>query len=203
MPRLNMTEAETRSLVLDEADRLFTEIGYDKTTIADIARACGFSSSNVHRVLGTKGDINRAIANRKLQGKIEILRDACAAQPDPAKKLEAFYRTIHDINITTFSEHKRVHHMVAAAIDERWEEVQRYRIGLLHLIRDIVAEGAETDAFDVDDIDATARAIHMGGLRFCHPLACAEMEDEPDDASVEDWLAFALKALGYGRSRAD
>ncbi|MEM9284527.1 MAG: helix-turn-helix domain-containing protein, partial [Pseudomonadota bacterium] len=80
MPRLNLSEAETRDLILDEAGRLYTEIGYDKTTIADIARACGFSSANVHRVFGTKARINRAMAERKLQGQLAAARATAFAE---------------------------------------------------------------------------------------------------------------------------
>ncbi|NNU16156.1 TetR family transcriptional regulator [Parvularcula sp. ZS-1/3] len=196
MPRLNLTEAETRTLILDEADRLFTEIGYDKTTIADIARACGFSSANVHRVLGTKGVINRAIAERKLAGKIEHLREAVEAVEGAPMRLRALYATVKQINQETFIEHKRVHQMVAAAIDERWEEVQRYRSRLKALSREIIAYGVERGEFNVPDVDKAASAVHSSGVRFCHPLLCAEMEGEPDDTDVDVWLEFVLRGLG-------
>lgn len=199
MPRLNLTEDETRTLILDNADRLFTEIGYDKTTVADIARACGFSSSNVHRVFGTKGVINRAIAERKLSGKLELARKAVEGEETAPARLEAFYRTILDMNRTMFTEHKRVHHMVSCAIDERWEEVQRYRCRLLELGSEIIAYGVERGEFEVSDIDSASNALHASGIRFCHPLIAAEMEGEPDDVAFNDWIKFVLKALGHKR----
>jgi AcrR family transcriptional regulator len=194
---LNLTEDETRTLILDNADRLFTEIGYDKTTVADIARACGFSSSNVHRVFGTKSVINRAIAERKLSGKLELAREAAEKEETAPARLEVFYRTTLEMNRTMFTEHKRVHHMVACAIDERWEEVQHYRCGLLALGRDIIAYGVERGEFEVADIEAASRALHSSGIRFCHPLIAAEMEGEPDDTEFNDWIEFVLRALGH------
>ncbi len=199
MPRLNLTEDETRTLILDHADRLFTEIGYDKTTVADIARACGFSSSNVHRVFGTKAVINRAIAERKLSGKLEFAREASEKEATAPARLKVFYRTILEMNRTMFMEHKRVHHMVSCAIDERWEEVQQYRCGLLALGRDIIVYGVERGEFDVGDIEAASHALHASGIRFCHPLIAAEMEGEPDDVVFEEWAEFILGALGAKR----
>ncbi len=196
MPRLNLTEEETRTLILDNADRLFTEIGYDKTTVADIARACGFSSSNVHRVFGTKAVINRAIAERKLSGKLDMARAAIAKEETAAGRLGAFYQTIFNINRTIFTEHQRVHHMVSVAIEERWEEVRAYRMGLMQIGREIIEYGIERGEFYVEDVEGATRALHASGIRFCHPLAVAEMESEDDDVSLENWLTFVLRALG-------
>lgn len=200
MPRLNLTEAETRTLILDEADRLFSEIGYDKTTIADIARACGFSSANVHRVLGTKGVINRAIAERKLAGMFGLVRQAVECEESAADRLGAMYATVQKTNQEMLIERKRVHHMVAAAIEERWEEVQRYRGHLKDLSREIIAYGVERGEFDVPDVDAAASAVHNSSVRFCHPLLCAEMDGEPDDVEVYVWIAFVLRGLGHRTS---
>lgn len=199
MPRLNLTEAETRNLILDEADRLFTEIGYDKTTVADIARACGFSSSNVHRVFGTKGHINRAIAKRKLQGKIEAARAAAEAEESAAKRLGAFYATIHRNTYDMFIDNSRIHQMVAAAIEERWEEVVHYRCALMESGKAIIRYGVERGEFQVDDVDAASRALHASGMRYCHPLAVAEMDDAPDDVPFDVWLNYTLRALGADR----
>ncbi|NRA30580.1 MAG: TetR/AcrR family transcriptional regulator [Parvularculaceae bacterium] len=196
MPRLNLTEEETRALILDEADRLFTEIGYDKTTVADIAKACGFSSANVHRVFGTKAAINRAAAHRKLQYKLRIAQEAIDREGTARAKLETFVRTVNFLTYATFSENQRVHHMVACAIDERWEEVRQYRLGLLDHMRKIISHGVASGEFNVPDVEAAARSAHMSVMRYFHPLAVAEMEVEPDDASLDDWLDFALRGLG-------
>lgn len=196
MPRLNLTEAETQALILDEADRLFTDIGFDKTTVADIAKACGFSSANVHRVFGTKHAINCAIAGRKLSAKIAAARAAVQDARNPAEKICAFVRTVHVLTTETINDNKRVHDMVTRAIQDEWEEVRRYRLELLAIAREIIAEGAASGAFDVDDVDRAAKAFHTSAMGFFHPMAVADLMVYPDRCDVEDWLPFALKALG-------
>ena len=42
-------QIETRRKIVDTAERLFREIGYQKTTVADIAKALRMSSANVYR----------------------------------------------------------------------------------------------------------------------------------------------------------
>ena len=196
MPRLNLSDAETEQLILDHADRLFSEIGYDKTTVADIARACGFSSSNVHRVFGTKLAVKQAIAERKLCATLDYTHSAIAKVENASEKLNVFVRTVNAITHETFTERKRVHEMVAKAIDEKWDEVLNYRMGLRKTVRDIIALGVETGEFNVADIDQAAEAFHVSAIRFFHPHMVAEMEGEPDSGSIDVWLSFMLRALG-------
>ncbi|MEM1381160.1 MAG: TetR family transcriptional regulator [Pseudomonadota bacterium] len=196
MPRLNMSEAQTRVLILDEAERLFTEIGFEKTTIADIARACGFSSANVHRVYGTKHAINCAAAERKLNAKLQAARGAVAQAETAVEKLKAFTRTVHALTATTIEDNKRVHEMVAKAIEERWDEVSAYRLELVEIAREIIALGVQTGEFNVDDVDVAARAFHVSAMSFFHPLAVADMMVSSDSCRLEEWLPQALRGLG-------
>ncbi|MBB5854429.1 TetR/AcrR family transcriptional regulator [Amycolatopsis umgeniensis] len=48
---------ETRLLVQTHAVRLFTDVGYDATTVADVAAAAGVSAMTVYRHFPTKEDL--------------------------------------------------------------------------------------------------------------------------------------------------
>jgi AcrR family transcriptional regulator len=194
LPRLNLTENETRNLVLDEAERLFGEVGYDKTTIADIAKACGFSTANVHRVIGTKAAINQAIAARKLSGKLVEAQRAASAVDGAEHRLHAFAKSIYEQTKIMVDRDKRVHHMVAAAIDERWEEVTAYRQGLLQGVEAIIQEGKAEGAFHVSDVQCAARVFHTSAVRFFHPLLVAELEGS-ETAEFEEWFASMAAQL--------
>ena len=63
-------EAETRARIVATAERLFREIGFQKTTVADIARELRMSPANVYRFFGSKADIHIAVA-RQLMGEVE------------------------------------------------------------------------------------------------------------------------------------
>jgi len=57
-------ETDVRERILVTAERLFREIGYQKTTVADIARALRMSPANVYRFFDSKKSINLGVAKR-------------------------------------------------------------------------------------------------------------------------------------------
>src|SRR6516165_11166273 len=71
------TEMDVRERILVTAERLFREIGYQKTTVADIARALRMSPANVYRFFDSKKSINLGVA-RRLMGQVEAESQAIA-----------------------------------------------------------------------------------------------------------------------------
>ncbi len=54
-------EKDTHKLIVEVAERLFREIGFQKTTVADIARELHMSPANVYRFFAAKSEINEAV----------------------------------------------------------------------------------------------------------------------------------------------
>ena len=55
-------ETDTRERILVVAERLFREIGYQKTTVADIAKELRMSPANVYRFFDSKKAIHEGVA---------------------------------------------------------------------------------------------------------------------------------------------
>lgn len=205
MPRLNLTDDETRDLILEQSVRLIGEFGAQKTTVADIADACGFSSANVHRIFGTKADIRLAVCDRMLTRRTDVMREAVDAADGARAKLRAFVEAVHGDTRSAFDHHPRMHDMVAIAVEERWAPVTAFRVRLLETAREIVRLGIETGEFDVPDPDRAAMGLHMGTFRLFHPMMVEETKGAPDEGSVDDFFDFAVRGLGgasSGRRRA-
>ena len=64
-------EPDTRERILVVAERLFRQIGYQKTTVADIAKELRMSPANVYRFFDSKKSIHEGVA-RVLMGEVEI-----------------------------------------------------------------------------------------------------------------------------------
>ena len=64
------TDTGVREQILVTAERLFREIGYQKTTVADIAKALRMSPANVYRFFDFKKSINAGVA-RRLMSEVE------------------------------------------------------------------------------------------------------------------------------------
>lgn len=196
LPRLNLTEEETRALIVAQGRRLFVDVGYDKTTVADIARVCGFSTANVHRVFGTKAKINEAIAETMLSEQIARAEAAIASAETASERLEEMIRAVHDATVRNFTKDCKIHDMVTVAIEERWEPVRRYRMNLLRLIDQIVAEGVETGEFVVPDAHRAALGVSMACKRLFHPVVVAELLGEEKEGDVEVMTEMLLRSLG-------
>ena len=66
-------ETDTRERILVVAERLFRQIGYQKTTVADIAKELRMSPANVYRFFDSKKAIHEGVA-RGLMGEVEAGR---------------------------------------------------------------------------------------------------------------------------------
>src|SRR6201995_6203551 len=63
-------ETDTRERILVVAERLFRQIGYQKTTVGDIAKELRMSPANVYRFFDSKKAIHEGVA-RFLMGEVE------------------------------------------------------------------------------------------------------------------------------------
>src|SRR3979409_919899 len=91
-------EPDTRERILVVAERLFREIGYQKTTVADIAKVLRMSPANVYPFFDSKKAIHEGVA-RRLMGAVEIEAEAIANKPGPAAdRMRELLTTVHRMN---------------------------------------------------------------------------------------------------------
>ena len=194
----------TRCVILGVAERLFREIGYRKTTVADIAKSLRMSPANVYRFFESKKAINEAVAER-IMVELEAELAAIVAQTEvtASERLEAFLRTLNRLSTARFTTERRMHEMVEVAMSESWQVVHRHIACIDAMLCRLVAEGARTKEFCVADPMAAARCVHAGFIRFCHPALIVQCADEPGP-SLDDMISFLLAGLrrDLGRSRA-
>src|SRR5260370_19594063 len=100
---MDHTETDVRERILVTAERLFRDIGYQKTTVADIAKALRMSPANVYRFFDSKRSITAGVA-RRLMRDVDVAFQAIAAQPRSATaRLREMLATVHRINSDRFA----------------------------------------------------------------------------------------------------
>src|SRR5215208_3499271 len=123
---LASVEPDTRRRIVETAERFFRQIGYQKTTVADIAKALRMSSANIYRFFESKKAINEAVAERTM-GEIEAELSQIADGPAPAaERFRAVAKAYHRLNADRYTADLRMHEMVACAMTESWEVVSNH-----------------------------------------------------------------------------
>src|ERR1700761_5773001 len=145
-------ENETRERILVVAERLFREIGYQKTTVADIAKVLRMSPANVYRFFDSKKAIHEGVA-RSLMGGVEDAAQAIAAKRGPAAtRLRELLTAIHRMNSERYVGDSKLHEMVEIAMEESWEVCLAHMQMIVETIAGVVAQGAASGEFETTDV---------------------------------------------------
>ncbi|MEK4035466.1 TetR family transcriptional regulator [Methylocystis sp. IM3] len=193
-------ESETRARIVETAERLFREIGFQKTTVADIARALRMSPANVYRFFGSKAEIHVAVA-RQLMSEVETAARRIAHGAGPAaQRLRALILSIESMNADRYIADRKLHDMVEAALDQHWPAIDEHIDRVDALFEAVIADGMESGEFARGDAQRAAKLVHAACIRFCHPRLMVESADRPEPTSAQ-MVEFCLAALRGGVSR--
>ena len=187
-------ETDVRERILVTAERLFREIGYQKTTVADIARALRMSPANVYRFFDSKKSINLGVA-RRLMAQVEAESQAIAQAPgSAAKRLRDLLKTIHEMNAARYVADAKMHEMVAVAMDENWDVCRPHIDCITGVIAKVISAGIDAGEFHVSDAALAATCTCTAMIRFFHPQLIAENAEMPGP-TLDQMIDFIIGAL--------
>ena len=199
---LDAQERETgaRRRIIATAERLFREIGFQKTTVADIARELRMSPANVYRFFGAKSEINAAVA-QSLMDEVERGLEAIARRNVPAAdRLRAIVLANEEMNAARYTADRKLHDMVEAALVENWPSVSAHIDRINAILADVVADGMRNGEFAPGDALRAAALVNLACVRFFHPRLIVECADRPEPSSAQ-MIDFCLAALRAGPPR--
>jgi AcrR family transcriptional regulator len=188
-------ETETYRAILSVAERLFTTIGYRKTTVADIADELSMSPANVYRFFESKKAINEAVAELVLGDIGDALEKIASSNATAPNRLSEFLETLARLSEERFMTNRRVYDMVEDAMTESWTVCLAYIQRVESLLVCIVESGCEDGDFDVPDPVAAAATVKALMVCFMHPTMMATSY-EPGRPAISDAVTFALRGLG-------
>src|ERR1700732_4771596 len=149
-------ESDTQERILVVAERLFRQIGYHKTTVADIARELRMSPANVYRFFDSKKSINVGVA-RRLMSEVEQASERIASGKTGAtsatERLRALLANMHRMNSDRYVADAKMHDMVAVAMEENWEVCRMHMESIIATIGTVIADGAASGEFRVTDVN--------------------------------------------------
>ena len=189
----------SRERILDVAEEHFRRIGYQKTSMADIASCLGMSSANIYRFFPSRAAINRSICGRFFAEAAQFA-DSIARKRAPAhEKLGDLLNVLHQKRKTTFIQEKPVHDLIVAAAEENWAIIRAHGDQIVLIIETIIREGVEAGEFGVEDAAQAARNVLNAFMPFYHPVLIEQRvrNGEDTEAGLRDQIRFFLTALGW------
>ena len=187
-------EPDTRERILVVAERLFRQLGYQKTTVADIAKELRMSPANVYRFFDSKKSIHEGVC-RRLMGEVEAEAQRIAAIPGPASvRLRELVKTIHRMNSERYVGDSKLHEMVEIAMQESWEVCLAHMELITKIIGSVIAQGAQSGEFEVTDLPLAAMCTCTAMIRFFHPQMIAQSVNKPGP-SIDEMIDFVLAGL--------
>ncbi len=187
-------ETDTRERILVVAERLFRQIGYQKTTVADIAKELRMSPANVYRFFDSKKAIHEGVA-RGLMGGVEIAAQSIANRPgQAAPRLRELMTTVHRMNSERYVGDSKMHERVEIAMEESWDVCLAHMELITQTIGSVIAQGVATGEFEVDDLQAASLCSCAAMIRFFHPQMIAQAAGKPG-ATIDQMVDFILASL--------
>ena len=187
---------DRRAEILEAAERLYDDIGFEKVTIGDIARDLGMSPANLYRSFPNRQAIDEAIAARKLSVLEDVAWTAArkASQDAPAALREIVVSVMQQSLALLFSE-ERMHRLCAVATQSRWPVVEQFIHDLRGALRHIVIEGQNAGSFAPGDPDRIAGALFSALTKVWHPAMLETYQGDDLLAQAEALTDLLLRGL--------
>ncbi|WP_417770963.1 TetR/AcrR family transcriptional regulator [Stappia sp.] len=197
---------EMRRRIVEKASELFHIYGFQKTTVADIARELGMSPANVYRFFSSKAALTKAVAGlvtwqvrQQMQKGMEMPAQTCAEQLRIMVKSHFHYMR------DRYTDFRKIHDLLEAAMEEAWDVVQVHKEEERRSFAAVIREGIARGEFPEQDADSAAMLFQHSLLLFFHPALVAEtcrcLPEGHQDLLFDPLVDFSIAALRDGRYR--
>jgi AcrR family transcriptional regulator len=196
MRAANRTQPDIRERILQQAERVFLEYGYSKTTVADIARACGMSPANVYRFFESKAAIHEAITAVMLRRQEDLALRIAGERRSASQRLKKLIVEMHRFTCEQYLKESRVHELVTKAMDEQWSVIDAHIGRIRQVYARVIEDGARSGEFARSALPGRIACVFNAIMPFCHPQLVAEKfsADQGSQAALmADFLVEALR----------
>jgi TetR/AcrR family transcriptional regulator len=186
-------EHETRDLLLDCASRVFAQLGYARTTIADITREADLGRATFYVYFASKADVFLVVANRVRSDVLAVHDLPQEVLEDPRKLARvasaAYLRTcVDNRELLTVIGHQALNDPEIAAI---WHEIRDRPVGrTVRHIRTLIEQGT---AHPAASATAIAHATYGVADRFAELVSA---DPSIFDQKAAEMASIYLRILG-------
>ncbi|APV41908.1 TetR family transcriptional regulator [Pseudomonas frederiksbergensis] len=163
---------EIRDQIVAAANEHFSQYGYGKTTVSDLAKAIGFSKAYIYKFFDSKQAIGEAICANCLAEIVVAVEQAINVEDlSPTERFRRLVKTVIATGVNLFFNDRKLYDIAAFAASESWPSTQAYEAQIKRFVLQIVREGREIGEFErKTPLDETVEAIHLALRPFVNPL---------------------------------
>ena len=158
---MSITVTKTRDKLVDVARQLFARLGFEKTTMNDIAQASNKGRRTLYTYFKNKEDILLAVIESEMDQLHKILAEIVEQNIPANEKLTAFLYTRLDTMKMIIARNGTIRAEFFRDIWRVEKARKRFNIQEPILIHKILDKGVEEGVFEIPDIEATAYIIHQ------------------------------------------
>lgn len=159
----------TREKIIMAAEQLFREVGYAKTTMADIARSLGMSPGNIYRFFKTKGHISGEICGRLVRAVEEQSLNSMAQEGSYVERIRSFVVAYHRAITKILASDSLLHEMLQDDEKQHQENIQNHCERIRRIMYYLMEQGAEAGEYRDWNRYQMARAMHEAVATFIYP----------------------------------
>jgi AcrR family transcriptional regulator len=172
---------DVRQRILAASENRFRHYGFGKTTVADIASDVGISTAYVYKFFASKLAICEAILGETLERIGQALDAVVATEAPAAERLRLLYIVLLEKSQELYFSERRLHDMIRAGMDQRWQAVEHHKERMRNAARAIVEDGRRNGEFETrTPLGDVADAIWISMVPFAHPQVLEHLSETVD-----------------------
>ncbi|MEX2124902.1 MAG: TetR/AcrR family transcriptional regulator [Woeseia sp.] len=175
-----------REQIVEAAGEHFSQYGYEKTTVSDLAKAIGFSKAYIYKFFDSKQAIGEAICSKTLTSIVEAVEVAVAGAPTPTEKFRRMFKTLVSTGVGLFFNDRKLYDIAAHSAGEGWPSARTYAQRIREILTEVVRQGREAGEFErKTPLDETVHAVFLVMQPYINPLLLQYNLDHVEDAPVQ------------------
>jgi AcrR family transcriptional regulator len=188
-----------RERIVQTATRLYGEMGYRKTTVADVARGASMSAANLYRFFPSRQALDDAVVTELLEQEYAIAAAAARSGRSGLERLSATFKAISGAQQDRLVKNIRLHELVVAAGQANWPACLSHADRLRGLVRSIIAAGQANGEFRAGSPMALACCLLDAMDAYLNPCRIKPGTVQP---TFGEMMGFCAAALGNASAHA-
>ena len=185
-------DAET---IVQVAAHLFRDLGYQKTTVREIAEKLAISPANIYRFFHSKEDLRRAVFVRILDASYAKTLEISNLPIDAASRLRRRLLLNYSVTIDVIDNNPRIHDLLLRGLDRYHDVLDSHFERMCDITAKVIADGMKEGEFARQDVQEASRVFMLVTAPLWHPALLLQQAATRNCSNPEAVIDFALHAL--------